>query len=335
MTLNTLVFPRELAELETAVRDLATAGVDAVIVQDLGLVRLIRAVSADLEIHASTQMSVSSAAGVALARELGCSRVILARELALSEIKRIREAIDFPVEVFVHGALCVAYSGQCLTSEALGGRSANRGECAQACRMPYEIISDGRLVDLDNIQYLLSPQDLAAFELVPELIEMGVTSFKIEGRLKTAEYVANITRHYRTAIDEGWAGRPVSFTPRDVQEMQLSFSRGFSHGFLDGTNHKVLVRGDHAKKRGISLGAVESIGRSGVRLNALAPIKPGDGVVFDGDEEDRAPRAGRTRLRGHSPGRLGQGLGETAGRSGRDRFARAPIRTRRYQLARD
>ena len=294
VTLNTLVFPHELAELEAAVREVTEAGVDAVIVQDLGLVRLIRAITPDLEIHASTQMSITSAEGVALARELGCSRVILARELALPEINRIREAIDFPVEVFVHGALCVAYSGQCLTSEALGGRSANRGECAQACRMPYEIISDGQLVDLENVQYLLSPQDLAAYDLIPRLIELGVTSLKIEGRLKTAEYVANITRHYRTAIDEAWAGRPVSFTPRDVQEMQLSFSRGFSHGFLDGTNHKVLVRGDYAKKRGILLGEVESIARSGVRLSAAAPIKPGDGVVFDGDESTgRAEQGGR------------------------------------------
>ncbi len=294
VTLNTLVFPRELGELEAAVREAAMAGVDAVIAQDLGLVRLIRAVSSDLEIHASTQMSITSEAGVALARELGCSRVILARELALSEINRIREAIDFPVEVFVHGALCVAYSGQCLTSEALGGRSANRGECAQACRMPYQIIADGQLVDLENVQYLLSPQDLAAFELVPQLIEMGVTSLKIEGRLKTAEYVANITRHYRMAIDQAWAGRPVSFTQRDVQEMQLSFSRGFSHGFLDGTNHKVLVRGDHAKKRGILIGEVQAITRAGVRLTAAAGIKPGDGVVFDGDESTgRAEQGGR------------------------------------------
>jgi putative protease len=294
VTLNTLVFPRELAELEASVRELATAGVDAVIVQDLGLVRLIRSVTSDLEIHASTQMSITSASGVALARELGCSRVILARELALPEINRIREAIDFPVEVFVHGALCVAYSGQCLTSEALGGRSANRGECAQACRMPYEIISDGQLVDLENVQYLLSPQDLAAYDLVPQLIEIGVTSLKIEGRLKTAEYVANITRHYRTAIDLAWEGRPISFTPRDVREMQLSFSRGFSHGFLDGTNHKVLVRGDHAKKRGILIGEVESIAPTGVRLSASAPIKPGDGVVFDGDESTgRAEQGGR------------------------------------------
>jgi U32 family peptidase len=294
VTLNTLVFPGELPDLEVTVRELTSAGVDAVIVQDLGLARLIRAITTDLEIHASTQMSITSAEGVALARALGCTRVILARELALSEIGRIRQVIDFPLEVFVHGALCVAYSGQCLTSEALGGRSANRGECAQACRMPYQIVCDGRLVDLDDVQYLLSPQDLAAYDLVPRLIELGVASLKIEGRLKTAEYVANITRHYRMAIDAAWAGQPALFTPRDVQEMQLSFSRGFSHGFLDGTNHKVLVRGDYAKKRGILLGVVQSITRTGVRLGVAAPVKPGDGLVFDGDETTgRAEQGGR------------------------------------------
>ena len=167
----------------------------------------------------------------------------------------------------MHGALCVAYSGQCLTSEALGGRSANRGECAQACRMPYEIVCDGQLVDLGKTQYLLSPQDLAAYDLIPRLIELGVASLKIEGRLKTPEYVANITRHYRQAIDAAWAGQPVAFTPRDVEEMQLSFSRGFSHGFLDGNNHKVLVRGDYAKKRGIFVGRVESVTSAGVVIS--------------------------------------------------------------------
>ncbi len=291
-TLNTLAFPGELTDLESTVRELASASVDAVIVQDLGLARLIHAITPDLEIHASTQMSITSEEGVELARELGCTRVILARELALAEIGRIRQAIDFPLEVFVHGALCVAYSGQCLTSEALGGRSANRGECAQACRMPYEIVCDGRLVDLDNVQYLLSPQDLAAYDLIPQLIGLGVASLKIEGRLKTAEYVANITRHYREAIDAAWAGRPVAFTPRDVQEMQLSFSRGFSHGFLDGNNHKVLVRGDYAKKRGILLGMVEMITSAGVRLTAAAPVKPGDGLVFDGDDRTGRPEQG-------------------------------------------
>ena len=292
VTLNTLAFPSELSDLESTIRELALAGVDAVIVQDLGLARLIHATAPGLEIHASTQMSITSEEGIALARELGCTRVILARELSLAEIGRIRRAIDFPVEVFVHGALCVAYSGQCLTSEALGGRSANRGECAQACRMPYEIVCDGERVDLENIQYLLSPQDLAAFDLVPELIKLGVSSLKIEGRLKSAEYVANITQHYRKAIDAAWAGRPVEFSQRDVEEMQLSFSRGFSHGFLDGTDHKILVRGDYAKKRGIPVGSVKSCSGSGVRLMLTAAVKAGDGLVFDGDEATGRPEQG-------------------------------------------
>jgi putative protease len=322
VTLNTLVFPDELADLEATVRELTTAGVDAVIIQDLGLARLIRAITPDLEIHASTQMSITSEEGVALARELGCSRVILARELSLKEIARIRRTTDFPLEVFVHGALCVAYSGQCLTSEALGGRSANRGECAQACRMPYQIVCDGELVDLDSVQYLLSPQDLAAYDLIPELIDLGIASVKIEGRLKSAEYVANITRHYRAAIDAAWAGAPVVFSPREVEEMQLSFSRGFSHGFLDGNNHKVLVRGDYAKKRGIPLGKIDSVSRAGVRLTLSAPVKPGDGLVFDGDEStgrpeqggrvyqvlplDGSPNAGAAGVSGHAELRFGR-----------------------------
>ncbi|MDR3635607.1 MAG: DUF3656 domain-containing protein [Isosphaeraceae bacterium] len=292
VTLNTLVFPRELPDLEATLRLVVEAGVDAVIVQDIGLVRLIRALTPDLEVHASTQMSVTSAEGVRLARELGCSRVILARELSLAEIARVQQVAELPVEVFVHGALCVAYSGQCLTSEALGGRSANRGECAQACRMPYEIVCDGELQDLGNVQYLLSPQDLAAYDLIPRLIELGVASLKIEGRLKAPEYVANVTRHYRRAIDEAWEGRPVAFSPRDVRELELSFSRGFSHGFLDGNNHKVLVRGDHAKKRGIFLGRVTAVAGSRIRVDLAAPVKAGDGVVFDGDEAAGVPEQG-------------------------------------------
>jgi putative protease len=329
VTLNTLVFTSELPEFETTVREVAEAGVDAVIIQDLGLARLIRAITPDLEIHASTQMSITSAEGVRLAEELGCSRVILARELSLAEIGTLRRETKMPLEVFVHGALCVAYSGQCLTSEALGGRSANRGECAQACRMPYEIICDGREIDLGRTRFLLSPQDLAAYDLVPRLIELGVSSLKIEGRLKAPEYVASITRHYRQAIDEAWAGRPVAFAPRDVEEMQLMFSRGFSHGFLDGNNHKLLVRGDYAKKRGLFLGQVESVVSSGVRLSPTTAVKPGDGLVFDGDETTELPeqggrvfevlalRGGRTELRfgrgAIDPGaiRPGQGVWKT------------------------
>jgi putative protease len=292
LTLNTLVFPSELEGIEATLRRVVAAGVDAVIIQDLGLARLIRALTPDLEIHASTQMSVTSTEGVRLAKELGCSRVILARELSLDEIAEVRQAAELPVEVFVHGALCVAYSGQCLTSEALGGRSANRGECAQACRMPYQIVCDGQPVDLAETKYLLSPQDLAAYDLVPRLVEIGVASLKIEGRLKSPEYVANITAHYRRAIDTACAGRPVDFSRHEVQEMEMSFSRGFSHGFLDGSNHKVLVRGDYAKKRGIFLGRVTAIAGSRVRLDLAAPLKPGDGVVFDGDEDEGVAEQG-------------------------------------------
>ncbi len=308
VTLNTLAFSRELPGLETTVRQIAEAGVDAVIVQDVGLARLIRAVTPDLEIHASTQMSITEADGVKLAAELGCSRVILARELSLTEIAKVRETATLPVEVFVHGALCVAYSGQCLTSEALGGRSANRGECAQACRLPYEIVCDGEVRNLGDIQYLLSPQDLAAFDLIPQLIEIGVASLKIEGRLKTPEYVANITRNYRTAIDAALAGQADPLGPAAVRDMELSFSRGFSHGFLDGNNHKVLVGGDYAKKRGVFVGEVQAVVGGRIRLNLAAPVKPGDGLVLDAIEATNAPEQGGrlyevARGTGSRPGR--------------------------------
>src|SRR6478672_3668408 len=183
VTFNTLIFTDELRDAERMLIQLAEASVDAIIVQDPGLARLARQVAPGLELHASTQMTITSPEGLELARELGITRAVLARELSLRELKRFPTA-EFPVEVFVHGALCVAYSGQCLTSEALGQRSANRGECAQACRLPYQLVVDGALRDLGDRRYLLSPQDLAAVNEIPALIAAGICSFKIEGRLK-------------------------------------------------------------------------------------------------------------------------------------------------------
>src|SRR5438874_866352 len=180
VTFNTLVFADELVEAEQYLRAMISSGVDAAIVQDVGICRLIRGLSSDFPIHASTQMTITSAGGVEFARELGCNLVVLARECSLKEIAKIQDdgrERPLPLEVFVHGALCVAYSGQCLTSESLGGRSANRGECAQACRLPYELVCDGREVDLGEQKYLLSPQDLAAYDLIQQLIEAGVSCF--------------------------------------------------------------------------------------------------------------------------------------------------------------
>jgi putative protease len=293
VTLNTLIFPNELAELEQTVRLVAAAGVDAVLVQDLGAVRLIKAICPDLPVHASTQMTLTSAESIRRIESLGVERVVLARELSLDEIRRIRRGTTMPLEVFVHGALCVAYSGQCMTSESLGGRSANRGQCAQACRLPYELVCDGRDVDLGDVQYLLSPQDLAAFDLVPELIAAGICSFKIEGRLKTPEYVANVTRHYRQAIDTALAGRPVEFTPRAVEEMELSFSRGFSHGWLDGCDHKMLVPGLCSAKHGVLVGRIRAVRGQRVEVELAGSLKRGDGIVFAGDRAQGQEQGGR------------------------------------------
>jgi len=283
VTLNTLAFTDELPEVVNVVRALTLIGVDAVLVQDIGVARLIRAVSPELPLHASTQMTLTSAEGIAVAAELGIERVVLARELSLDEILAIRSKTDVELEVFVHGALCVAYSGQCLTSESLGGRSANRGQCAQACRLPYELICDGKDVDLGAQKYLLSPQDLAAYELTPGLIAAGVNSFKIEGRLKTPEYVANITRHYREAIDAAMAHQPVILQPDARREMELSFSRGFVPGWLQGCDHKRLVPALSSTKRGVLLGEVVRMVGDRVEVELSAPIKRGDGVVFEGD----------------------------------------------------
>lgn len=293
VTLNTLVFPNELADLEQTVRLVAAAGVDAILVQDLGLARLIREVCPQMPLHASTQMTLASAECLRVAESLGIARVVLPRELSLQEIAAIRGETNIELEAFVHGALCVAYSGQCLTSESLGGRSANRGQCAQACRMPYRLICDGRPLELGDQKYLLSPQDLAAYDLLPRLLEAGVTGFKIEGRLKAAEYVANITHQYRLALDAARAGRPVEFTPQQVEDMEVSFSRGFSHGWLEGCDHKQLVPGLNSAKRGVLLGEVTSLAKGRIRVELVSAVKRGDGVVFEGDRITNAEQGGR------------------------------------------
>jgi U32 family peptidase len=293
VTLNTLVFPQELDEAERYLRTTITAGVDAAIVQDVGICRLIRHLSPDFPIHASTQMTVTSAAGVEFARSLGCQLVVLARECSLPEIDKIQHQIadrgvSLPLEVFVHGALCVAYSGQCLTSESLGGRSANRGECAQACRMPYGLIADGKVVDLGNRQYLLSPQDLAGLEVLPALVRAGITSLKIEGRLKTAEYVASVTRVYQEALDRLMAEIPEAakvVSPPERYHLEMAFSRGLYTGWFRGINNQELVHARFGKKRGVELGEVLEMGKDEVTIRphqGFCPIQPGDGVVFGG-----------------------------------------------------
>ncbi len=337
VTFNTLVFADELAAAEDYLKAIINAGVDAAIVQDVGICRLIRALSPDFPIHTSTQMTVTSAAGVDFARGLGANLVVLARENSLKEITAIREAqqaagYTLPLEVFVHGALCVAYSGQCLTSESLGGRSANRGECAQACRMPYELVSDGRTVDLGDRRYLLSPQDLAGLEVLPDLVRAGVASLKIEGRLKSPEYVANITRVYRQALDTVMTeagvvalNRPVStetpgplgatapaFDPQGAHyDLQMAFSRGLYPGWFRGIHNQELAHARFGTKRGVFLGYVTRVSGDSVTLKLEGPAKPGDGIVFDAGRPDAKEEGGRIYYvdarQGETALRFGQG----------------------------
>ncbi|THF80726.1 U32 family peptidase [Cohnella fermenti] len=293
LTFNILVFEDELRDARILVDACIEAGVDAVIVQDLGLVKMIREMSPDFPIHGSTQMTITSPEAVEFTKPFGLERVVLGRENNLKQIRKIGEQAKLPMEVFVHGALCVSYSGQCLTSEVWGGRSANRGECAQACRLPYDLMVDGVHKPMGDIAYLLSPKDLAAIDLVPELIEAGVTSFKIEGRLKSPEYVANVVSKYRRAIDKYFAGDDEGPTEEEVRELQQSFSRGFTHGFLEGTNNKQLVDGTFPKSRGVYLGRVEKIMKDGVICSIEAPLKRGDGLVFDAGDPTKKEEGGR------------------------------------------
>ena len=286
LAFNTLVFEHELGEAARTIAAAAEAGVDALIIQDPAIMRLAHEIAPQLELHASTQMSISDASGVRFAQDLGASRVTLARELSVAEIRAIYEQTGCDLEVFVHGALCVAYSGQCYSSEAWGGRSANRGQCAQACRLPYEMIVDGEVEPLADARYLLSPGDLYALHQVPELAAAGVGALKIEGRYKDAEYVALATRAYRDAVDAVLAGEELAISKELDLELEQVYSRGLGPWFIGGTNHQTAVNGRAPRHRGVLMGRVVAVEDATVRVepseaHQVSPLKPGAGIVFD------------------------------------------------------
>ncbi len=286
VTFNTLIFEHELAEAARTGAAIVEAGADALIVQDLGILKLLRGMAPGVELHASTQMSITDAEGVRFAQSFGADRVTLARELSLDEVRKIREQTGCALEMFVHGALCVAYSGQCFSSEAWGGRSANRGQCAQACRLPYDLMVDGVQEPLADARYLLSPGDLYTLREIPAIVASGVSALKIEGRYKDAEYVALTTQAYRKAVDDAWLGvtHPVS----RAEELQLEqvYSRGLGPYFVTGTNHQAVVEGRAPRHRGVLMGRVTEVHADSVLVemtdaHEIAPLKNGDGLVFD------------------------------------------------------
>ncbi len=283
LALNVLIFEKELPTLLDSLPKALALGADAFIVQDLGLARMLKFLCPEQVLHASTQMTVTNHEAIALTRDLDLARYVLGREVSVAEMAIIRAATEKELEVFVHGALCVAYSGQCLTSEGFGGRSANRGQCAQSCRMEYDLIVDDQVRDLQGGRHLVSPKDLCGLEDLPKLIELGIDSFKIEGRLKTPQYVAASAAAYSRAIHEQENGEShPNPSARDLarDELQITYSRGFFNGWLGGVDHQKLVDGRFGSHRGLEIGTVLRKTADGLRVDSGRDIIPGDGLLF-------------------------------------------------------
>jgi putative protease len=256
VTVNTLVNNAELETVGRYLVDLYRIGVDAVLVQDLGVMRLARTLLPGLKIHASTQMTVINSEGAAFLRDLGVARVVLAREVSLADMREIAGNSGIEIEVFVHGALCVCYSGQCLMSSLIGGRSGNRGRCAQPCRLPYTLVeaNSGRNVGANLGPHLLSPRDLRLASYLPELVRAGVTALKIEGRMKRPEYVAIVTRIYRQVRDRVLAGEAGTLKPDEEKDLRQIFNRGFTTGYFLANQGRELMSYLRPNNRGTKIG---------------------------------------------------------------------------------
>lgn len=256
LTLNTLIKNDEMYNAIALAKKAYEFGIDAIIVQDLGLAKYLIKNFPGLPVHASTQMSVHNLDGVIALQKMGFSRVVLSRELSLKEIEYICKNSDVEIEVFVHGALCISYSGQCLFSSMIGGRSGNRGKCAQPCRLPYDLLENDKIIDKG---YLLSPRDLCGLEFLPQLIKSGVNCLKIEGRMKTPEYVATVTRIYRKYIDLAEKNISFEIDEIDKQDLLQVFNRGgFSNGHLDSNSNQKLIYPQKSNNMGIFLGTISN-----------------------------------------------------------------------------
>ena len=299
LTLNVLILEREMDEALGVVDSAWASGVDAVIVQDLGVLSAIRSALPHVRIHASTQLNAHNTATVETLADLGVSRVTLARELSTIEIGYLVRSAPVQLESFAHGALCVCYSGQCLLSSLIGRRSANRGQCAQPCRLPYELVDAANGVVPTEGAYLLSPRDLAAITALPSLVATGVSALKIEGRMKSAEYVALVTSVYRKAMDR-LAENPDEFEVRDAELSVLveAFNRGFSEAYLAGERGNPMMSYGRPNNRGILVGRVTAVSPGSATLSLDTALESEDTLEFWTSRGRFAQRAGDMRVDG-------------------------------------
>ncbi len=283
LTLNTLIKDSEFEDAINLASKAYEFGIDAIIVQDLGLAKKLIKMFPDLPIHGSTQMTVHNLNGALELQELGFKRVVLSRELSANEIEYITKNSDIEIECFAHGALCISYSGQCLFSSMLGGRSGNRGKCAGPCRLPYELLENDKKIDSG---YLLSTRDLCSLDFIPFFIKAGVTCLKIEGRMKSSEYVATVTRIYRKYIDLALSDKDYVVEKQDRKELMQVFNRGMSStGHLDNLENKHLVFKDKPNNMGLLLGTVSKFNKNKgyITLKLKEPICVGDTVSLQNE----------------------------------------------------
>lgn len=284
VTMNTLIYEEEVNHFLNYIDFLYKNAVDAIIIQDIGMLDLVRQVYPDLELHASTQMHIHNEEGVQWMEELGLKRVVLARETPLSLIKKIKQTTNMELEIFIHGALCVSYSGQCLMSSLLNGRSGNRGTCSQCCRMPYVLKSNGQVISQEK--YVLSPKDLLGLSTLKKLIDIGVNSLKIEGRMKRKEYVYVVTKFYRKAIDSYFEKGRIEMSEEEMESLQKIFNRGFTKGFLGGEESIDWIHEKRPNHMGIPIGKVKKVDRNLVTITVIHSIHQEDGIRILGNEED-------------------------------------------------
>ena len=294
LTLNILLKPSELADALVFLGDAIDRGVDAAIVQDIGLVRLIQAVYPGFEMHGSTQMTIHDESGARVMLELGIDRVVLARENTLADIRAIRSAVpELGLETFIHGALCISYSGQCFMSGMISERSANRGSCAQSCRKDYVLddVTSGQELDRG---FLISAKDLAATDHLADIAEAGVACLKVEGRKKRPEYVATVTHGYRSFLDRLADGERTPPPAADVEPLAQIFSRGFTGGMYGGREGREYVTRSHPDNRGRELGVVVSHEGHELLVDVSAPLQLGDGVGFEAPDSRGGATVGFT-----------------------------------------
>ena len=279
ITINTIIYDDQIEELIKYISFINSLGVDAVIVQDLGVINIIRQRFKDLEIHASTQINTHNKETIEYLKKLGVKRVVFGRETSIEDIKNID--VDIEKEVFIHGALCVSYSGQCLFSEIIGGRSGNRGLCAGPCRLSYKLFKEhnGNFEQINTKgEYLLSTKDLCTIEHLDKILESGVDSLKIEGRMKKSEYVYLVVSIYRKAIDNYYKYKETRITKEDIEKLKIAFNRDFTKGFILNEKSSDINNSYRPNHMGIEIGKVIGIQNHKVKIKLSNDLTQGDGI---------------------------------------------------------